>query len=666
MKKTIFQIILLIGSYNIYSQAWQATGNFLIGPGNNILGSFTGFPVRHFTGGTLKFTTTVNNTMNNGGFSTTFGGIGDGISIAPGGVGTPFASAAFATLDLFTSQSNQTHIRMDGTGLLQTGNLRFEQYANLNGFWFNATGNNTAGLPGGGTAQFIFNIQNNEKGRLGSNGYWHIGDNAVNANNRLEISASAGDPYFATNNASGLMFTNLTSAKNTVANGVNGVNNQKLLTVDQNGNVVLTNSPNSVPTANQGLIVTGTNVQLGDVCTSPATMSGNRAIDMNNGRFVWGGNGRMGIGTAFCAPLSNRFTIAGLGANQSGLQFSNLNSGSPTLPNSGKVLSLNSAGDVILVPDNGIITANNGVSINAGAAQLGFDCNNIFGWLFNPLNTTRVIYQSNKNMLFLTGNTETGSILVGGIPTPLFTGVCNVGNTFELSANMSGKYGSTDASGLRLSKLTATSPTLANGTNGINTNKVLTVDQDGDVVLITPVGLQGPIGLTGATGSVGATGPAGATGSVGPIGLTGATGATGPAGGINVAQNGLNLINPTTVELGGSLLHNTQVNNLTRNLEFNYNSGNVSVGSNPAFYTGTGYTSNIAIGNNNVVNTGGNRNITLGLLNNVYGGDNLVLGRQNICNQNDGANNNYIFGNQNNVDNFNNYAIGFKNNMSAF
>ncbi len=121
----------------IASAQWQIGGNFFgVNAGNNIFGTQAGlnFPVRHFTGGTIKYTTTVNNALNNGGFSTTFGGVGDGISIAPGGVGTTSPSAAFATLDLFTSQSNQTHIRMDGTGLLQTGNLRFEQYANLNGF----------------------------------------------------------------------------------------------------------------------------------------------------------------------------------------------------------------------------------------------------------------------------------------------------------------------------------------------------------------------------------------------------------------------------------------------------------------------------------------------------------------------------------------------------
>jgi hypothetical protein len=46
------------------------------------------------------------------------------------------------------------------------------------------------------------------------------------------------------------------------------------------------------------------------------------------------------------------------------------------------------------------------------------------------------------------------------------------------------KYGNTDASGLRFTKLTSLSPTIANGLNGVDNTKVLTVDEDGDVVYV--------------------------------------------------------------------------------------------------------------------------------------------------------------------------------------
>jgi hypothetical protein len=194
-------------------------------------------PIHYSTGGVRRHTTTIGAPLNNNIFSGANGNFsGDGISIAPGP-----GSSAFATLDLFTTVSNQTHIRMDGTALLQTASSRFEQYANLNGFWFNATGNNQFGTPNAFNPLYVFNIKSAEKGRLGSNEKWRFGNNpgAVNANNRVEISASAGDPYFATNNASGLRFTNLNSTKNVVANGVNGVNYQRVLSVDGNGDVVL-------------------------------------------------------------------------------------------------------------------------------------------------------------------------------------------------------------------------------------------------------------------------------------------------------------------------------------------------------------------------------------------------------------------------------------------
>ena len=55
-------------------------------------------PINLFTNNLVPATVTTNSAMNNGGFSTTFGGIGDGIRIAPGGVGTTSPSAAFASL----------------------------------------------------------------------------------------------------------------------------------------------------------------------------------------------------------------------------------------------------------------------------------------------------------------------------------------------------------------------------------------------------------------------------------------------------------------------------------------------------------------------------------------------------------------------------------------
>lgn len=211
-------------------------------------------------------------------------------------------------------------------------------------------------------------------------------------NNRLELTASTGDPYFGgLTGGSGLRFTNLTSAKATIPNGTSGVNSAKVLTVDGNGDVVLTDA-NAVPTTNNGISVNAAGVvQLGVPCTLP--------------------------------------------------------SGAPNFP---------------------------GLS----ATQLTQD---------------RAIYIANQNFWFGNANAETGGVGVGGHPTS--TGWCNTGNTFEISANSKNtKYGSFSASGLRLTKLLSTSPTVPNGTYGVNSSKVLTVDQDGDVVLTDASAGLGNIG----------------------------------------------------------------------------------------------------------------------------------------------------------------------------
>ncbi|MBI2721609.1 MAG: tail fiber domain-containing protein [Bacteroidetes bacterium] len=310
-------------------------------------------------------------------------------------------------------------------------------------------------------------------------------------NNRVEITASLTDPYFGSaNGSSGLRFTNLTSAKPVVANGgLTGVNYQKALSVDANGDVVLI--PSGVPTANQGLIVTGNNVQLGDVCATPAIMSGNRAINMSNGNFVWG-NGRVGFGTAFCGPLNNRVVIQGLGANQSGLRFNNLTSASPTQPNGAQgVLSVNALGDVVLV-DEVSPTGANGIVINPanGNIQLGSNCaaTNPQGKSLQGLQNTRYLHLNGNNFIFGDG----GRVGIGMPPFPN-SNACAVGNKLEVDNGAANP----NTSGVRLTRLTSLSPPLANGTNGLNNTKVLTVDQFGDIVLT-----NAPLGGGNALGNL--------------------------------------------------------------------------------------------------------------------------------------------------------------------
>jgi hypothetical protein len=129
------------------------------------------------------------------------------------------------------------------------------------------------------------------------------------------------------------------------------------------------------------------------------------------------------------------------------------------------------------------LTGNNGIFVNGGNIQLGAPCNNILGILATQFTESRTVLIRNQNFWMATFNNDTGGVGFGGQPAS--TPFCGTGNTVEISANNNNvKYGNTDASGLRLTKLTSSSPTIANGVNGVDNTKVLSVDEDGDVVLV--------------------------------------------------------------------------------------------------------------------------------------------------------------------------------------
>lgn len=146
---------------------------------------------------------------------------------------------------------------------------------------------------------------------------------------------------------------------------------------------------------------TGTsNVAVGSLAGYKATGSGNVFLGFQSGYAEQGSNklvigndvnrkaliygdfatGKLGINTE---DLSNTLNIKSSSANSSGLRFSNLTSQSPVAASNGKVLSVNTSGDVILVNDkegsvtqttsywnasgNDISNANTGkVTINSG------------------------------------------------------------------------------------------------------------------------------------------------------------------------------------------------------------------------------------------------------------------------------------------------------------
>lgn len=141
----------------------------------------------------------------------------------------------------------------------------------------------------------------------------------------------------------------------------------------------------------------------------------------------------------------------------------------------------------------GNVTADNGVSVNANnVVQLGVPCqdalgnNNLPAITANAFSEDRVVAIGDFNLWFATYTGDKGGVGIGGQPAS--TPFCGTGNTLEISANGASKYGTTVSSGLRFTQLKSTDNTLPNGTNGLDNTKVLTVDEDGDVVLVDAVG----------------------------------------------------------------------------------------------------------------------------------------------------------------------------------
>jgi hypothetical protein len=267
----------------------------------------------------------------------------------------------------------------------------------------------------------------------------------------------------------------------------------------------------------------------------------------------------------------------------------------------------------------------------------------------------------------------------------------NPGNTMEINSQFAssntpnGVGGATGWAGLRFTDLNSTSITQTNPGTG-----VLAVNATGDVIYVeAPTGAQGPAGPAGPTG---ATGPAGANGATGPQGPAGPTGPQGPAGGIVAAQNGLNLINPTTVELGGPLLHNTEVYANNFDMVFNNAYGNFIVGNTNIQNPGINSHQNIILGLNNNININpaiypsgwahnifGNANTVYNQGTKIFGNNNevgnntqaaagqgdVVIGANNKSNTLTGAQGGYTIGANNENQGYFNYVFGKTNVVSG-
>jgi hypothetical protein len=329
------KILVLIGciAFSLNSSAqifWP--NNSLISPGSggssNVLGTSAVSPIKIYTGNFQKAEFTSGYSLGPG-----LGGTltGDGLRITPRAVGCGIPSTSGGTLDLWTTCSNGTHIKWDGSGQISGQNNRFEIWGLLNGFWFN-----TYSPPGTAiTGRYIFNQQNTEYGRIGLNHYWKVGENLLNFDpqRRLEVFDGGNVPQLRLSyNNNSTIFTDFytTSLGDLALLPTSGVNERRV--------GVNTTAPTNT-------------LEINSTLTSATTNNGNAA-----------------------AP-----PFTGSATGKSGLTFSDLASTSIPQVNPGPgVLSVNSAGDVIYVPESlgSITNANNGLSIdplNPNTVQFGND-----------------------------------------------------------------------------------------------------------------------------------------------------------------------------------------------------------------------------------------------------------------------------------------------------
>jgi hypothetical protein len=219
----------------------------------------------------------------------------------------------FSALDLWTGAGSTTHIRFDGSGIVEGQNSRFEMTGNYNGLWFTArqTWLNppTNTIPS--TPRIIFNMNNT---------------------------------MVAANNAEVARFSN-----NGVANQLGymriGLQPVPLTPVDAFRRLeVFDNAANVFQfriTQNQGTRFTDfRTTAIGDLEIFP---SGTSPVTPG------------GVGINIAAPgntLEINSNAPGIGPLNSGLKFTDLNSSSGTTANPGQgILSVDLSGNVIYVPD---------------------------------------------------------------------------------------------------------------------------------------------------------------------------------------------------------------------------------------------------------------------------------------------------------------------------
>jgi hypothetical protein len=423
---------------------WHRGGNYASGPAgnNNIFGTYFNSDIFIFTNSTKLAAFTTGNYL-----TSLNGNAGNGLRIF-----NPLPNNTGGNLDLFTSANsgqNETHIVFGVSGQISGQSSRFEQYGNLQGFYFDVT--NPA------IGRFDFARYGTVTGTIGTNNFWRIGEQAdtsnIDGNRRLEVvdntwqlrlsneqtftdfmSNSSGNlqikPYGgkvginATSNPSATLdifgdvrIRNVATGQGSSIlvgspNGNTGDVNVRRLDFTGNNTDVLrgdgTFGPTQTVTANNGVTLLNNQLQFGEPynLVQSVPLQNHREIALNAKNVIFSGQGAVGIGLYNPQMPTEKLDVNG------NIRLRTLSD----VTNQDNIST-----KVVVVNNDGVLKWKN-LNLTQGAENGSWvNNNNLTEWGTNPLMHDTEIPTNGHNIFFSSTNVlpGVGNIKIGGNVNPV-------------------------------------------------------------------------------------------------------------------------------------------------------------------------------------------------------------------------------------------------------
>lgn len=438
---------------------WHRGGNYASGPAgnNNIFGTYFNSDIFIFTNSTKLAAFTTGNYL-----TSLNGNAGNGLRIF-----NPLPNNTGGNLDLFTSANsgqNETHIVFGVSGQISGQSSRFEQYGNLQGFYFDAT--NAA------IGRFDFARSGIVTGTIGTNNFWRIGEQAdtsnIDGNRRLEVVDNTWQLRLSDNqtftdfmsNASG----NLQIKPYAGKVGINASSNPSA-TLDVFGDLRIRNvaagqgssilvgspygnpgdihvrridftgnntdvlrgdgtfGPTQVFTANNGVTLSNNQIQFGEPynLVQSVPLQNHREIALNTKNVIFSGQGAVGIGLNNPQMPTEKLDI----------------NGNIRLRTLGDVTNQdNVATKVVVVNNDGVLKWQN-LTLSQGAENgCSVNNNNLTEWGTNPLIHDTEIPTNGYNVFFSSTNVlpGVGNVKIGGNTNPVAAKISVVNQNEDIGA----------------------------------------------------------------------------------------------------------------------------------------------------------------------------------------------------------------------------------------